>query len=65
MTPEERRHPDMIDGSRRQRIARGSGTQVTDVNSLLKQYREMQKMLKGMTGGKGGMMGGCPGWAGQ
>ena len=39
MTPEERRHPEVIDGSRRQRIARGSGTQVQDVNQLLKQFQ--------------------------
>ena len=52
MTAQERRHPDIIDGSRRQRIARGSGTRVQDVNQLLKQYREMQKMLKAFSGGK-------------
>ena len=52
MTPKERRHPDIIQGSRRQRIARGSGTSVQDVNSLLKQYREMQKMLKMFSGGR-------------
>jgi signal recognition particle subunit SRP54 len=52
MTPEERRHPDTIDGSRRQRIARGSGHTVQDVNALLKQFREMQKLVKQMAGGK-------------
>jgi signal recognition particle subunit SRP54 len=52
MTPQERRHPDIIDGPRRQRIARGSGTQVNEVNQLLKQFREMQKMLKQFAGGK-------------
>jgi signal recognition particle subunit SRP54 len=52
MTPHERRHPDVIDGPRRQRIARGSGTQVHDVNQLLKQFREMQKMLKQFSSGK-------------
>ena len=46
MTPEERRHAGMIDGSRRKRIARGSGTSVEDVNRLLKQFNEMQRMLK-------------------
>jgi signal recognition particle subunit SRP54 len=46
MTPEERKHADMIDGSRRKRIARGSGTAVEDVNRLLKQFNEMQRMLK-------------------
>jgi len=52
MTPQERRHPDIIQGSRRQRIARGSGTSVQDVNALLKQYREMQKMLKMFSSGR-------------
>ena len=61
MTPEERRHPDLIDGRRRQRIARGSGVEVADVNRLLKQFREMKKMLKGMAAAKGGMMGGMMG----
>jgi len=46
MTPDERRHADIIDGSRRKRIARGSGTSVEDVNRLLKQFGEMQRMLK-------------------
>jgi signal recognition particle subunit SRP54 len=52
MTPQERRHPDVIDGSRRRRIAAGSGTSVQDVNNLLKQYREMQKMLRMFSSGK-------------
>jgi signal recognition particle subunit SRP54 len=52
MTGQERRHPDVIDGSRRRRIAAGSGTSVQDVNNLLKQYREMQKMLKMFSSGK-------------
>ncbi len=52
MTGHERRHPDIIDGSRRRRIAAGSGTSVQDVNNLLKQYREMQKMLKMFSSGK-------------
>lgn len=46
MTPEERRYAEIIDGSRRKRIARGSGTAVEDVNRLLKQFGEMQRMLK-------------------
>jgi signal recognition particle subunit SRP54 len=54
MTPEERRRPDIINGSRRTRIAQGSGTQVADVNRLVKQFSEMQKMMKKMGGGKGG-----------
>lgn len=54
MTPEERRRPDLINGSRRTRIAKGSGTQVADVNRLVKQFSEMQKMMKKMGGGKRG-----------
>jgi signal recognition particle subunit SRP54 len=46
MTPEERRYAEIIDGSRRKRIARGSGTAVEEVNRLLKQFGEMQRMLK-------------------
>ncbi|MDT8369391.1 MAG: signal recognition particle protein [Longimicrobiales bacterium] len=58
MTPEERENPKVIRGSRRARIARGSGRPVSEVNRLLKQFREMQgfmKQMKGMMGG--GMMG--------
>ena len=50
MTPWERRHPDRIDGSRRRRISRGSGTQVADVNRLLKQFDEARKMMKQLGG---------------
>ena len=50
MTPEERRQPEIINGSRRTRIAKGSGTQVADVNRLIKQFTEMQKMMKRMGG---------------
>ncbi|MBI2907407.1 MAG: signal recognition particle protein [Chloroflexi bacterium] len=46
MTPAERRHPEIIDGSRRRRIARGSGTTPQDINQLLNQFRQMQKLLK-------------------
>jgi signal recognition particle subunit SRP54 len=53
MTLRERRQPGIIDGSRRRRIARGAGVQVQDVNRLMKQFLEMQKMMKGL---KGGMM---------
>lgn len=58
MTPSERRSPTMFNGSRRRRVARGSGTSVQDVNRLLKQYAEMRKMLKavgrvGRRNGKG------------
>jgi signal recognition particle subunit SRP54 len=58
MTPAERRHPEIINGSRRQRIARGSGTSVQDVNRLLKQFgelRRMMKQLKGLPGKAPGM----------
>ncbi len=46
MTPNERRYPDLIKGSRKRRIASGSGTQIQDVNRLLKQHKQMQKMMK-------------------
>ena len=46
MTLKERRKPDIINGSRRKRIARGSGTNVSQVNKLLKQYRDMRRMMK-------------------
>ncbi len=54
MTPAERRHPDIIKGGRKKRIALGSGTQVQDVNRLLKQFDQMQRMMKKMSG-KGGL----------
>jgi signal recognition particle subunit SRP54 len=53
MTPHERRFPDVIRGSRKKRIAQGSGTQIQAVNRLLKQHAQMQKMMKKM--GRGGM----------
>jgi signal recognition particle subunit SRP54 len=46
MTARERRHPDTIDGSRRRRIARGSGTSVQEVNQLLKQFDQMKRMMR-------------------
>jgi len=52
MTPEERHNPEIIDGSRRRRIARGSGTTPQDVNQLLNQFRQMQKMIKQMASGR-------------
>ncbi|WP_462151609.1 signal recognition particle protein [Pseudoalteromonas xiamenensis] len=55
MTPLERKKPDLIKGSRKKRIAAGSGTQVQEINKLLKQFMQMQKMMKKMKG-KGGMM---------
>jgi signal recognition particle subunit SRP54 len=60
MTAKERADPSIVDGSRRVRIAHGSGTSTQDVNQLLKQFREMQKMMKGMAGG-----GGLPGMGGM
>ena len=66
MTPQERRRPEVIQGSRKRRITAGSGTQVQDLNRLLKQHKQMQKMMKKMKGGGmekmmrglGGAMGG-------
>ena len=52
MTPRERLHPELIDGSRRRRIARGAGVQVQDVNRLMKQFQQMQRMMKQMRGGR-------------
>lgn len=53
MTPKERRHPKLLDASRKRRIAAGSGVHVSEINRLLKSYLEMQKMMKAMS--KGGM----------
>ena len=50
MTPHERRRPQLLDGSRKKRIAAGSGTRVQDVNQLLKQYKQMRKMMKRVKG---------------
>ncbi len=58
MTPEERHNPDLLDASRKRRIARGSGTQVQDVNVVLKQYRQLAQMMQAMTQGKGIQLGG-------
>ena len=55
MTPEERRKQHIINGSRRKRIAKGSGTSVEEVNRLLKQFLQMQKVMKQFS--KGGMRG--------
>jgi signal recognition particle subunit SRP54 len=65
MTRQERLRSGLIDGSRRRRIAAGAGVQVQDVNRLLKQFMEMQKLMKGMKGGKlgrlmAGLRGGMP-----
>jgi signal recognition particle subunit SRP54 len=57
MTAKERRHPDLLNGSRRARVARGSGTQPADVNRLLKQYMQMEKMMSKLSkGGTKGLM---------
>jgi signal recognition particle subunit SRP54 len=69
MTPEERRQPDIIRGSRKRRIAAGSGTQVQDVNRLLKQFDQVQTMMKQLKGGNmarlmQGMKGRFPGMPG-
>jgi signal recognition particle subunit SRP54 len=62
MTPTERNDVTLLDGSRRSRIARGSGTTVSEVNTLLKQFKEMQKMMKGMASGN---MPNIPGMSGM
>ena len=54
MTPEERRNPGLMNGSRRARIAKGSGRPISEVNRLLEQFREMQKMMKKVSGMQGG-----------
>jgi signal recognition particle subunit SRP54 len=66
MTPQERAHPKIINGSRRARIARGSGRTVADVNALLQRLTEAQKMMKQMRRGMGGIPGmpGLPGMTG-
>jgi signal recognition particle subunit SRP54 len=57
MTPRERDNHMIINGSRRRRIAKGSGTSVQEVNQLLKQYTQARKMMKSLSGGMGGMLG--------
>jgi signal recognition particle subunit SRP54 len=53
MTPQERRNPEIIDGSRKRRIARGSGTTPQEINQLLNQFRQTQKLMKQMAQGRG------------
>ena len=77
MTPRERTNPDTLNGSRKRRITNGSGTQIQDLNRLLKQHKQMQKVMKKMKGGnmanmmrglggmQGGAGGGFPGGSGQ
>ncbi|HSF41060.1 MAG TPA: signal recognition particle protein, partial [Thermoanaerobaculia bacterium] len=50
MTPLERRRPDVLNGSRKKRIAKGAGASVQEINKLLKQYVQMKKMMKGVQG---------------
>jgi len=57
MTPDERQNPNLINGSRRKRIAAGSGNDISEVNKLLKQFEETRKMMKMMSGGGGGIAG--------
>jgi len=51
MTPEERRHPEIINGSRRRRIAQGSGTTVTDINRLLKEFEQARALARQISAG--------------
>lgn len=55
MTEQERQHPEIINGSRRKRIAKGSGTDIQEVNRLIKQFEEARKMMKAVTGIKNPM----------
>jgi signal recognition particle subunit SRP54 len=65
MTSHERREPSLINGSRRRRIAAGSGTSIQDVNRLLTQFEQMKKLMRGLTGKDLGAMPGMPGMPGQ
>ncbi len=55
MTPEERRNPRVLKASRKRRVARGSGTSVQEVNQLLRQFKDMQRMMKQLQKGRGGL----------
>lgn len=60
MTPEERCNPDLLNPSRKHRIAKGAGVDIAEVNRMVKQFNEMRKMMKklpGLMGGKGGKKG--------
>jgi signal recognition particle subunit SRP54 len=61
MTPDERRRPEILNASRRARIAKGSGRSIAEVNRLMKQFKEMQGFMKTMRGMMGGLGGGLPG----
>ena len=56
MTPKERQHPEILNTSRKNRIARGSGTSLQEVNRLVKQFEQTRKMMKMVTGTKMGSM---------
>jgi len=56
MTPKERSQPDVLNHSRKSRIAKGSGRDISEVNQLIKQFNQMSKMMKMMQGGKGKQM---------
>jgi signal recognition particle subunit SRP54 len=56
MTPEERRHPEIINGSRKRRIARGSGTTPQEVNQLLNQWKEAKKIMQSFAGNRSGFL---------
>jgi signal recognition particle subunit SRP54 len=64
MTPAERANPKILDASRKKRIATGSGVQVSDVNQVIKQFRDMKKMMSQLRRGRFGMRGGFPGFPG-
>ena len=65
MTLEERKRPELMNGSRRSRVAKGSGRPISEVNRLLEQFREMQKMMKKMAGGGRMGMPSMPGMFGR
>ena len=66
MTPKERTNPELLNNSRRQRIAKGSGTNIQEVNRLIKQFDQTRKMMKMVTGSKmAGMMSKDEGYAGN
>ncbi len=60
MTPDERRYPQVLNGSRKKRIAAGSGTSVAEINRLLKQYQQMRKLMRSARKGCGGWI--CRDW---
>lgn len=64
MTPRERQHPELLDNARRRRVARGSGNSIDAVNALLKQFRDMQRLMKQLRGGGLGGVGGLTGMLG-